>query len=489
MEDLSIDKGRELLHLADLHYGRLAQFRSDRERNKRYNYGNQWSDIVEVDGRRITEEQYIKEQGSIPLKNNLIRRLVRNVVGVYNSRCKPPQVLPTYNTPAATAKKLDRMLKHNMQINRMNSIYTRSMEEFLISGMVVHRKSYGTRNGRNGCWTDYVQPSNFFFDGSMRDFRGWDCTCVGEIHDISFQDVCRQFAGSEPQYNLLKMHFGACGESGEGLQRVTEIWVKESEAQYLCHDTASGTISRVRADKYEKIIEEENARRKAAGLAPIRTHWQLADAWHYYFLAPDGWIIAHGKSPYAHGSHPYVFKVYPMIDGEIHSFVGDVIDQQRYTNRLITLYDWIMRASSKGVLLVPEDCVPRGCTPSDFADAWSKYNGVIFYKPSAQGQIPQQVANNSTNIGIRELLDVQLKFFEDISGVNEALQGRTSSVAMSAELFGRQTQNATTTLLDILDTFNEFVRDAAHKDISNIKQYYPECEGIRNAEVEIRVKN
>lgn len=488
MEDYSFDKGQDLLRIANIHYGRLTQFRTDRERNKRYNYGNQWSDIIDVDGRRITEEQYIKEQGSIPLKNNLIRRLVRNVVGVYNSRCRPPRVVCTHNTSQATARTLDRLLKHNMHINRMSSMYTRSMEEFLISGMVVHRKSYGTRGSRTGCWTDYVQPSNFFFDSSMRDFRGWDCTCVGEIHDISFEEVSRQFAVSEDRYSQLKRHFGVSGQSAEGLCRVTEIWMKESEAQYLCHDTASGTVMRVKAGTYGDRIKEENARRSAAGIAPIHTHWHLADAWHYYFVAPDGWIMAHGRSPYAHGSHPYVFKVYPMIDGEIHSFVGDVIDQQRYTNRLITLYDWIMRASSKGVLLVPEDCVPRGCTPSDFADAWSKYNGVIFYKPSAQGQIPQQVANNSTNIGIRELLDVQLKFFEDISGVNEALQGRTSNVAMSAELFGRQTQNATTTLLDILDSFNEFVRDAAHKDISNIKQYYPQCKGIRDADVEIKIK-
>lgn len=114
----------------------------------------------------------------------------------------------------------------------------------------------------------------------------------------------------------------------------------------------------------------------------------------------------------------------------------------------------------------------RGCSPSDFAGAWSRYNGVIFYRPSAQGNIPQQVANNSTNIGIKELLEVQLKFFEDISGVNEALQGRTSGVAMSAELFGRQTKNATITLLDILQTFNEFVLDCTKKDMDNARRFY-----------------
>ena len=488
MDESITDKGLRLISMANAHYGHLAPFRTERERNKRYNYGNQWSDIVDIDGRRITEEQYIKEQGSIPLKNNLIRRLVRNVVDVYNSRSRLPQVLPAGNASREAARLLGRILRHSMHTNRLSTMYTRSMEEFLISGMVVHRKSYGQRGGITGVWTDYVQPSNFFFDRSMRDFRGWDCSCVGEIHDISFSEVCRQMAHSKDKYELLKQHYGISDLRSETLCRVTEIWVKESEAYYLCHDTALGTTYHVKADEYGKVLDKENARRIGCGQGCIHTHWYLRDVWRYYFLAPDGWIMAEGDSPYRHGGHPYVFKVYPLIDGEIHSFVGDVIDQQRYTNRLITLYDWIMRASSKGVLLVPEDCVPRGCSPSDFADAWSKYNGVIFYKPSAQGQIPQQVANNSTNIGIRELLDVQLKFFEDISGVNEALQGRTSNVAMSAELFGKQTQNATTTLLDILDTFNDFVRDAAYKDVSNIKQYYPECAAFRDADVEIRVK-
>lgn len=38
-------------------------------------------------------------------------------------------------------------------------VYARTMEEFLISGFIVHRKSYGWRNGKEDCWTDYVQPN------------------------------------------------------------------------------------------------------------------------------------------------------------------------------------------------------------------------------------------------------------------------------------------------------------------------------------------
>jgi hypothetical protein len=134
-----------------------------------------------------------------------------------------------------------------------------------------------------------------------------------------------------------------------------------------------------------------------------------------------------------------------------------------------------MRASAKGVLMVPVDCIPKGVSPEDFAETWSSPSGVLLYTPSAKhGNVPQQIASNSTNIGINELLSLQLKFFEEISGVNGALQGKPGYSGMSAALNNQQTQNATKSLLDLLESFNEFVSDAANKDVKNIQQFYDE---------------
>ncbi len=467
-------RGLALLDEASRYYSAMERFRLERDRNKRYNYGDQWSDRITVHGRTITEEQYIKEQGNIPLKNNLIRRLVRNVIGVYNSRANEPLCIARDRDESTGARTLTTLLHYNMQVNRTQALMTRAMEEFLISGMVIHRKSYGRRGNRTDCWTDNVPPNNFFIDNRMRDCRGWDCTCLGELHDISPDELEREFARNGSDLRRLRAIYGHAGGVADshgfgtaaapsgfltsgvpGLCRVVEIWRREVRRSYLCHDRLNGTLTRRQGDP-----------------ASCDTPIESRDVWRYYYVAPTGDILAEGDSPYAHGSHPYVVKAYPMIDGEVHSFVSDVIDQQRYTNRLITLYDWIMRASAKGVLLVPEDSVPHGVSPQDFADTWSRYNGVIFYRPSSQGSVPQQVSVNSTNIGIKELLEVQLNFFQDISGVNGALQGKLSNVAVSADLYGQQTQNATSTLLDILDTFTEFVRDSAWKDVKNIQQYY-----------------
>ena len=187
------------------------------------------------------------------------------------------------------------------------------------------------------------------------------------------------------------------------------------------------------------------------------------------FLIPDGAVIKSGDSPFVHGSHPYIIKCYPFLDGEIQSFVADMIDQQRYANRLITLYDWMVRASAKGVLMIPDDAVE----PQDLqnvADQWSRFNGVIVYKANPGQPAPHQVNGNNTNIGVAELLNIQLKMLEDVSGVNGVLQGNVASNSVSGTLFNQQTENARTSLSDILETFKVFIRDSHAMDLALLRQ-------------------
>lgn len=495
----------DILMEAQYYWSQMDDFRKDRERNKRYTYGFQWDDMICVDGKSMTEEEYIKSQGNVPLKNNLIRRLVRSVLGVYRSQSKEPTCTARDRDEQKLGETMSTILQCNMQLNRMPDVYARSMEEFLISGFIVHRKSYGWRNGKEDCWTDYVQPNNFFIDNNMRDFRGWDVSVLGEVHDISFGQLCEQFASSPQEYRELrdiykwaarKDYIATYAErfgysrlenydflftSEPGRCRVIEIWRKEQKPRYRCHDYQNGDIFKIDEEDYAQVVLAENEERmrmaKEVGMPEeevplIKATWFVDDYWYFYYLSPFGDILREGETPYEHGSHPYVFKAYPFIDGEIHSFVADVIDQQRYTNRLITLYDWIMRASAKGVLMMPEDSLPDGVSIDDIAESWTEFNGVIVYRPSKSGKVPEQVANNSTNIGIAELLNMQLKFFEDISGVTGALQGKPGYSGESASHYNQQTENATKSLLDLLECFSCFVVDGAYKDVKNMQQFY-----------------
>lgn len=495
----------EVLLEAQTYWTNMTRFRLERERNKRYNYGDQWKDTIVVDGKKITEEDYIKGQGNVPLKNNLIRRLVNTVLGVYRQQAKEPICTARDRDEQKLGETMSTILQCNMQLNRMNDIYARTMEEFLISGLAVHKKWFGWRNDKLDCWTDYVQPNNFFIDNNMRDFRGWDVSFIGEVHDVSFETVCQRYAESPEDVarlseiyrmshdrskmqtyfesfgysNFKNFDFFVCNDLTRC--RIIEVWRKESKPRYRCHDYNNGDVYKIDVEDYHDMVEVVNADRIRRGTAMgmsmeeiplIKAKWFMDDYWYYYFLSPFGDILKEGETPYEHKSHPYVFKAYPYIDGEIHSFVHDVIDQQRYTNRLITLYDWIMRASAKGVLLFPEECLPKGMDINDIADEWSRFNGVIAIKTKGTTKLPEQIANNSTNIGITELLNLQLKFFEEISGVNGALQGKPGWSGMSASLYSQQTQNATTSLLDLLESFSQFVIDAAYKDVKNMQQYY-----------------
>lgn len=497
----------DILMEAQHYWNNLDQFRRDRKRNKDYNYGKQWEDmIVTENGKTMTEEQYILEQGNVPLKQNLIRRLVRNVLGVYRSQAKEPTCAARDADEKKLGETMSTVLQCQMQLNKATEVNARSLEEFLISGMVVYKCWFGWRNDKLDCWTDYVQPNNFFIDNHMKDFRGWDVSCLGEIHDVSFLTVCQKFAKNPSQYARLaqiyamaknRQYLTTFGErfgysrlenldflmpSDPSRCRVIEVWRKESKPRFRCIDYNTGTIFKCNTEDLQELVLDVNEARLRLGaeqnipreeIPLIQYSWFIDDYWHYYYLTPFGDILDEGETPYDHKGHPYVFKCYPYIDSEIHSFVSDVIDQQRYTNRLIMMYDWIMRASAKGVLLFPEDAIPDGYDINDIADEWSRFNGVIVVKKRKDNAtMPQQIANNSTNIGITELLNLQLKFFEDISGVNGALQGKPGYSTTSGALYAQQTQNATTSLLDLLDTFSSFVVDVAYKTVKNIQQYY-----------------
>lgn len=485
---------QDLLNKARQCWEGMDTFRRERERCKRFTYGDQWGDPVVTDSGLVREEDYMLSQGNIPLKNNLIRRLVRNVLGVFRNQWRVPRCEARDMSERTQAEVMQRLLEYNLELNRMEEMYARTMEEFLISGMVVHRKWYGIRMGKADCRTDFVSPESFFMNSDSRDFRSWDVDFAGQLHDMSFAAVCSAFAADSRDYEKLQASYKPASAPGgtrfgspapdrsffqpssPELCRVIEIWEKRHMPRYVCHDPKAGECYRIEARDYATMVERENRRRQR--LHPgredllIKTCWRMEEEWHYHFMTPEGLELATGVTPYHHGSHPYVIKAYPYIDGEIHSFVADIIDQQKYTNRLISMYDWILRASAKGVLLFPEGALPEGMDICDVADEWSRFNGVIVFRPKVGVPLPQQVSSTANTSGIYELLDIQMKMMEDISGVNGALQGKLDSNSMSGTLYDQQTRNSLTALADLLKSYSDFITEATAKDVWNIRQFY-----------------
>lgn len=125
-----------------------------------------------------------------------------------------------------------------------------------------------------------------------------------------------------------------------------------------------------------------------------------------------------------------------------------------------------MSTSAKGVLLFPTDRKPDGVTWDDVGRIWTSPSGVLPIEPSMRSEEPHQVVGGAEHSGAYRLLDIQMQLFQQIAGVNNALQGRLDSGSSSAALFESQVRNSATAILDLLESFDGFrrMRDALVSD-------------------------
>lgn len=408
-----------------------GDIRSRRERYKRYTYGDQWCDMVsDSHGRVMREDELIALSGKRPLINNLIRQLVKAVVGRYRSRAAEEG----YYTDALARS------------NGLAELDSRLLEEFLISGCAVQRLSFEERFGRKGVWVDNVDFRRFFVNRFM-DPRGWDIKMAGMLHDMSFAEVVQRFSGgSRNRMDDLRRIFARVGDLGSFAAEA--IGEPGGNIEFFC----AGRPGDCRVIELWTLDSTVKSRKRDGGSIDLRM------GWHCRWFAPDGTMLGEYDSPFEHGSHPFAVKFFPLTDGEVHSFVEDVVDLQRSINRLMVLIDKIMSTTAKGVLLFPDDQRVDGFDWREITERWAQSDGVI--PISGRGMhLPQQVMTNPGGSGAYQLLELQMKLFDDISGVNDALLGRSATGAKGAEMLESQLRNATIALSDIFETFGSFRED------------------------------
>lgn len=460
--------GRHILEAAHKAWVRLAPMRARRRRYVRYTYGDQWSDpATDSEGNITTEGELATVGGRRPLTNNLIRRLVKTVVGRYRSLCEEEKESSPEKTPTPEWRAM----------NEIDELDPRTLEEFLISGIAVHHISRERRPGGSGIWVDAVAPDSFFIN-AVSDPRCHDMELVGQLLEMNIGEVVMRFAHGDRNraFELRKLYGGLqCAASvfpadtlgsvsdGEGSFfhapagrcRVIEVWTLECRERWRCHDPLSATF-RLGGKRERELAERANRRRREQGLPAIEMRWEMCTAWHCRMLAPDGTILDEYDSPLRGGLPPFAVKLYPLVDGDVHSLVEDVIDQQRYVNILITMMDRMMGTAAKGVLLFPLGCKPDNISWKEVAARWADPGGIVPYKSGA-GVEPHQVVTPVGDIGAREMLQTQISLFEDVSGVSNALMGKAAGAGVGVERFESEVRNATVAVLDLLRTFRHFV--------------------------------
>jgi len=117
---------------------------------------------------------------------------------------------------------------------------------------------------------------------------------------------------------------------------------------------------------------------------------------------------------------------------------------------------------------------PNAYTPNDFAREWTRFNEVIKYVPKAHGKIPEQISANSTGIGLNEMIALEMNIIQGISGVHDAIQGKSAVSGKPAALYAQEAQNASLNTLDYMSTFRYYKQKRDMKALKVIVQYYNE---------------
>ena len=331
---------------------------------------------------------------------------------------------------------------------------------------------------------------------------------IGHFEDYSLGALAARFARNKYDYKQLEYIYAPYiarqqsilpnGQQTDKLKdpywdvsdrdmcRVYHVWTKEHKLRYRCKDIMDfdQPLYRIEPEQLPLVTAENEARlvqAEAAGMAredvPLIEYTPVFDTyWHYQALSPGGLILEEYDSPYEHGSHPYTFKIYEYINGDVIPYMSPVIDQQRYINRLVTLFDIVIQASAKGITMIPKSCVPNNMTEAEFARSIRETGNFIFYddKDGRSMNKPEVVVSNTNMTGITDMLQLQLGFIPDITSVSEALQGKTAKSGTSASRYALESQNSTTSVSALLLKFGSFEQQVAEKKMQVIHQYYRE---------------
>lgn len=509
MDSVKETRRLDLLTEAENAWTKLADFRRERRRTRRYTFGDgsgQWRDLVpdpDRHGHLITEYEYISRQGCTPLQNNMMRKFTKTVLGQFRGNQTEPVCVARDRDEQIIGEMMSIAVQYIYQLNDMWELDGSSLLEMLVSGVVCDRIGYNFIPAiqQENVFVRRVNPARLFYN-RVEDVRSFDLKLIGELHDYTMREMISLFADSkadarriqdlynserndsllddpEPNSTRPADDISFFYPSTDKYHRVIEVWKLESKEMLRCHDTAEGKLywAELGDEQYIRQINAERAVQAVAnGIEPMLVdyEWRVRQYWYYRFMTPRGEILKEGESPYWHGQHPYVLRFYNLFDGRPHSFMGDIIDQQRLLNRFITTNDWIINSGAKNLLAIPEGAIPDNYTIDDFAAEWRKVGGVIIYRPLVGGVsgLPTEISHNSTNVGTGEMIKLMMNFLEEITGVHGALQGQNASSGTSGKLYESQANNAANNLIDLLESFKSFRVARDTKIMKTIQQYW-----------------
>ena len=487
----------------------LADSRKRYLTNCDYNRGKQLEKrIFDKNGYIKTQRQVVIEQGKTPIVVNIVREMVRVVMGQYRQSPSKSSVYAVCENDQTASDMLSVALQGCLDLNEIAELDAQQLEIFLLSGMAISRttEKFFDELLQRDVFTENVNNCMVFFNGDIKDVRGRDIHTIGEVIETTVDNVITTYAKNVEEALALRELLkpmateyigGEKSLNGDKYKsddfftasvpsniRIFMGWTKKSEFRVIRYDPLTGDREVIVGDyvKIVKEIEAENKERYAyfieQGLSDEQVIATLLESdvrnysyWSYKVLTQEGYCLAEGESPFEHNEHPYTVLLRPLINGEVWGMVEDVKDIQDTVNQSFMMFKWIVEASAKGLLVIDRATIPEGMDLDDVAASWSEIGGVIALDLKPGKELPKEI-NTVSNTNVPQLLNFAMTMMDKVSGVHSALRGETANNGTPASLYWQQSQNSATSLLNFMRNFESYVKNRDTKILKTMLQVY-----------------
>lgn len=501
------DTDKHLLAQAEDVWQTFGPFRQRRARVIRFIYEDQWGDLITVNKETMTQREYLIRQGNVALQANLMASKANSIVGSHIKEGTIPSIHARARAQQNLGEILSETLRANWDNNDMGQLEVSCEQELLYGGMCVIKEAFERMDGIDDAWSRMVNPNMFAFCSAMQDTRLKDLAMTVELHDYTFNELCAAFVEKPEDFKKLRdwyyaesspLRFNDMVDIADKLDearmnfytpadskncRVIEIWTKERRPRYHVFDQQKAELYDINADdtQFIKEIEEINRTRTEEGrrlgfsdeeIPLIELSYFIDTYWFFRFLTPTGYILREGESDLPGRDIPYTVCAVPFVNGKICGFLSDAVDLQMAINRELVVYDWMKRLDTKGVTFVPQNIIPDGMNYATFAEQWTSMDGIVFYKPSNNGDKPFVEHGASGQLNTAEMVKMLSDTMSESVSVSGAIQGKTPYAGTSAQLYAQQKENSTTPIAVIMDKLENFIKHVAIKKTQFIQQYY-----------------
>ena len=368
------------------------------------------------------------------------------------------------------AREINDLMDYSKRLNKFKSKQAKIALDLALAGLAVQRSFFHGGHQR----FETIEPEDFIFDRNARENDLSDAEFMGTIKYMDIPTILERYQLDPEDAKTIEQYTQDTGNTqleiaGNGNQNystsrlpvVTMYWKDSERYKYGWVKDEDGYESLVRiGDRKEGDLDNSPVYTEEDLITPPdtpknrmqfpngkKTAMLYCDVLRYCVYIPSeiasnknrenklpDMVLEHGQEPYQETSYQdlsnvkFPFKVYTWgyVSGEVFSPVDDIIDPQRFINRMISLTESRFNSSGGSNIVIDEDSV------DDPAQAYRdiKDGKPLTVRTRGKG-VPNTVGyyDATPKSGSYAMFDVvsQMKsLIQDVTGVNEGLKGEST---------------------------------------------------------------